>query len=232
MNRFAFLMVLIVVTTFPAIGQSQQETRKDNTWYEQALRHLNPNDIDYGSIWEQRKRAILDQIGNPHFQYSFVATVTVVVLLALLCLQRVSHKRALDIAALSIADVLRHDEYSRQVADEAIRRYNEHIEGCNRLIEAGQDSEAELQRVRKELADTKAENKSLRNQLATAQKSPAPGKTQEKAEQPPPVKRVKQEEESERGHLVDQIRSLQKALREEQRKNQHARGTSVDDHRA
>ena len=232
MNRVAFVAVVIVVATFSAYGQSQKETRKDTTWYEQALRHLNPNDIDYGSIWEQRKRAILDQIGNPHFQYSFVATVTVVVLLAWLCLQRVSHKRALDIAALSIADVLRHDEYSRQVADEAIRRYNEHIEGCNRLIEAGQDSEAELQRVRKELADTKAENKSLRNQLTTAQKSPAPGKTQEKVEQPPPVKRVKEEEESERGHLVDQIRSLQKALREEQRKNQQARGTSVDDHRA
>jgi hypothetical protein len=232
MNRFAVVLIVIVVATFPSYGQSQKEIRKDKTWYEQALRHLNPNDIDYGSIWEQRKRTILDQVGNRYFQYSFVATAGIVVLFVLLCVQRMSHKRSLDIATLSIADVLRHDEYSRQVADEAIRRYNEHIEGCNRLIEAGQDSEAQLERVRKELADTKAENKSLRNQLATAQKSPAPGKTQEKVDQPPAVKRVKEEKESERGHLVDQIQSLQKALREEQRKNQQAKGTSVDDHRA
>ena len=103
------------------------------------------------------------------------------------------------------------------------RRHNEHIECCNRLIEAGQDSEAELQRVRKELADTKAENKSLRNQLATAQKYPAPGKVQGKVESPPPVK---EEKESKPGHLVARIQSLQKELREEQRKNQQARGTS------
>jgi hypothetical protein len=232
MNRFAVVLIVMVVATFPAYGQSQKEIQKNKTWYEQALRHLNPNDIDYGSTWEQRKRTILDQVGNRYFQYSFVATVGIVVLFVLLCVQRMSHKRALDIAALSIADVLRHDEYSRQVADEAIRRYNEHIEGCNRLIEAGQDSEAELQRVRKELADTKAENKSLRNQLAGAQKGPTPGKAQQKVEQPPPVKPVKEEKESAPGHLVAQIQSLQKALREEQRKNQQVRGTSVDDHRA
>src|SRR5215831_1054710 len=187
MNRFTVVLVVIVVATLPAYGQARKQIQRDRTWYDQALHHLNPNDFDYGAIWEQRKRAILDQVGNPYFQYSFVATVGVVVLLALLCIQRVSHKRALNIAALSIADVLRHDEYSRQVADEAIRRHNEHIESCNRLIEAGQDSEAELQRVRKELADTKAENKSLRNQLATAQKNPATGKAQGKVEASPPV---------------------------------------------
>ena len=230
MNRYAVVIVLMVVASLSAYGQARKQTQRDNTWYEQALHHLNPNDIPYGAIWEQRKRAILNQAGNPYFQYSFVATVGVLVLLGLLCVQHVSHKRALDIAALSIADVLRHDEYSRQVADEAIRRYNEHIESCNRLIESGQDNEAELQRARKELADTKAENKSLRNQLATAQKYPATGKAQGKLEASPPP--AKEEKESKPGHLVARIQSLQKELREEQRKNQQVRGTSVDDHRA
>src|SRR5215813_3485570 len=194
MNRFAVVIVLMVVASLSAYGQARKQTKRDNTWYEQALHHLKPNDIDYGAIWEQRKRALLDQAGNPYFQYSFVATVGVLVLLGLLCVQHVSRKRALDIAALSIADVLRHDEYSRQAADEAIRSYNEHIESCNRLIEAGHDSEAELQRVRKELADTKGENKSLRNQLATAQKTAA-GKAQGKVEASPPL--VQEEKESE-----------------------------------
>jgi len=73
MNRFALVVAVIVVSTFPAYGQVTKQTGNDTTWYEQALRHLNPNDIDYGSIWEQRKRAILDQVGSPYFQYSFVA---------------------------------------------------------------------------------------------------------------------------------------------------------------
>jgi hypothetical protein len=229
MKRWASILIVFIVTTFPVYSQARKQTRKDDTWYEQALRHLNPNNIDYGSIWEQRKRAILNQIGTPYFEYSFAATAAVVVLLTLLCVQRMSHKRALNIAALSIADVLRHDEYSRQVADEAIRRYNEHIESCNRLIEAGQDDEAELQRVRKELADTREENKSLRNQLATTQKMIAGMMPQGKGEQSPPVH---QEKESEPGHLAARIVSLEKQLRAEQRKNQHGKGTSVDDHRA
>src|SRR5437660_503518 len=142
MKRSAFVLLVIIVTTVPVYSQARKQVRQDNTWNEQALRHLNPNNIDYGSIWEQRNQAILKQIGNPYFQYSFAATAGVVALLTLLCVQRMSHKRALDVAVLSIADVLRHDEYSRQVADEAIRRHNEHIESCNRLIEAGQDDAA------------------------------------------------------------------------------------------
>ena len=229
MKCWAFVLIVMIVTTVPVYSQARKQTRQADTWYEQVLRHLNPNNIDYGSIWEQRKQAILQQIGNPYFQYSFAATAAVLVLLALLCVQRMSHKRALDVAVLSIADVLRHDEYSRQIADEAIRRHNEHIESCNRLIEAGQDDAAELQRIRKELADTQAENKSLRSQLAGTQKIIADIAAQGKTEQ---TATVAQEKESEPGHLVVRIASLEKQLRAEQRKNQHAKGTSVNDHRA
>src|SRR5207249_2777930 len=127
----------------------------------------------------------------------FAATAAIVVVLTLLCVQRVSHKRALNIAAASLADVLRHDEHSRQVAREAIRRYNEHIENCNRVIETGQDglskstseTEAELQRVRTELADTREENKALRNELAKKQKIIAGMTSRESPEQAPPVQR-------------------------------------------
>jgi hypothetical protein len=60
MKRWASILIVFIVTTFPVYSQAWQQTRKDYTWYEQALRHLNPNNIDYGSIWEQRKRAILN----------------------------------------------------------------------------------------------------------------------------------------------------------------------------
>ena len=229
MKRCAFLLMTFFVTTVPVYSQARQQSRKNGTWYEEALHSLNPNDIDYGSLWEEGKRAILHKMGNPYFEYSFAATAAVVVLLTLVCVQRVSRKRALELAALSIADILRHDEYSRQVAEEAIRRYNDHIESCNRLIEAGRDHEAELQRVRKELADTRDENRKLRNDLAEKQKIIAGMTQQEKAEPAPPVQK---EGESTPGHLLAHVRSLEKQLREAQRKNQQRKGTSVHDHRA
>ena len=52
---------------------------------------------------------------------------------------------------------------------------------------------------------------------------------QEKAEQAPPVQK---EGESTPGHLLAHVRSLEKQLREAQRKNQQRKGTSVHDHRA
>jgi hypothetical protein len=209
-------------------SQARHAAKRNDTWYEQALRHLNPRNIDYGSVWEERKRSLLQQLGSPYFQYGFAATAAVLVLATVLWVERRSHKRALDIAALTIADILRHDEYSRNVADDAIGRYNEHIEGCNRSIETGRDTEVELRRVRKELADTREENRALRNELAKKLKSagertpPAattetPGAPKEKAAEP--------------GHLAARIDSLEKQLRAERRKHP-AKGTSVDDHRA
>jgi len=41
-----------------------------------------------------------------------------------------------------LGEALRHDHYSREGAREAIRRYNEHIDKCNRVIEAQEASRA------------------------------------------------------------------------------------------
>jgi hypothetical protein len=221
----AFLFFVITVSAY---SQARHAPKRNDTWYEQALRHLNPRNVDYGSIWEVRKRALLQQVGSPYFQYSFAATATVLVLMTLLCVARRSHKRALDIAALAIADILRHDEYSRNVADDAIRRYNEHIEGCNRSIETGRDTEAELGRLRRELADTREENRALRNELAKKLKTAAE-RTPPAATTEAPT--VPNEKAAEPGHLAARIASLEKQLRAERRKHP-AKGTSVDDHRA
>ena len=237
MTRPASILFVFLLATWPAYSSAAQQRPKRETWYEVALRQINPKNTDFGSLWEQRKRAILNQIGNRYFQYGYAATAATVVLLALLCVQRVSHKRALDIAAQSIADVLHHDEHSRQVAREAIRRYNEHIENCNRVIETGQDglskstseTEAELQRVRTELADTREENKALRNELAKKQKIIEGMTPRESPEQAPPVQT---EMEFAPAQYIARINALEKQLRAEQRKNQHAKGTSVNDHRA
>src|SRR5207244_3385699 len=178
-------------------GYSQAAKPRPNrdTWYEQALRRVNPDNTDYGSIWEQRKQAFIGQFGNRYFQYSLGSTAAMVLLLTVTIVQRVSYKRALDVAAQSIADILRHDEYSRQAAREAIRRYNDHIETFNRVIEAKQEglskstsaTESELQRVTQELSDTREENKALRSELAKKSRTAAATTPGPAVEQAPPV---------------------------------------------
>jgi hypothetical protein len=232
MTRFILIICALLLAVSPLYSETSKQKPKHDTWYEQALRRINPDNTDFGSIWEQRKQAFLSQLGNRYFQYSFGATVAIIILLTGLLLQRMSHKRALDIAARSIGDVLHHDEHSRQAARQAIRRYNEHIEACNRVVERKQEglfksistTESELQRVRQELADTREENKALRNDLA--KKAKASGSAYTEQSQP-----AQTEMEFAPAQYIARINSLEKQLRAEQRKNQQLKGTSVDDHR-
>ncbi|MBZ5631023.1 MAG: hypothetical protein LAO06_19390, partial [Acidobacteriia bacterium] len=50
--------------------------------------------------------------------------------------QRIDHRRSMWITAEMMTDLYNHDAYSRQVARDAIQKYNDHIERCNRAIEA------------------------------------------------------------------------------------------------
>ena len=50
--------------------------------------------------------------------------------------QWIDHRRAMWITAEMMTDLYKHDAYSRGVAREAIQTYNDHIERCNRAIEA------------------------------------------------------------------------------------------------
>jgi chromosome segregation ATPase len=91
----------------------------------------------------------------------------------------IDHRRALWVTAEWMADLYNHDLYSREAAREAIQRYNDHIERCNRAIEAGESGHsilgaggaeaealrAELQRVGGELTTVKRENEIIQEQL-------------------------------------------------------------------
>jgi hypothetical protein len=220
MTRLRSLLFVLLLTSCPIYGLASPQRPKRDTWYEWALRHVNPDNTDFGSMWEERKRAFIGQFGNPCFKFSVVAMTAFMLSFTVNCVQRVSHKRALNNAAQSIADVLRHDQYSRQVAREAIRRYNDHIEACNRMIEARQEglsksmsaTESELQRVTQELEDTRDENRGLRNDLAKKAKISA-GMTPRPAgegEQP-----VQAPMESVQAQYIERINVLEKQVREE-----------------
>jgi hypothetical protein len=234
MKRCAFVLCVALLVPALSYGKTSKTRPKlPETWYELALRRINPDNIDYGGIWEERKRAILDQFGNPYFQYSFASTAAIVILLAIFSVQRVSHKRALDHAAQSIADVLRHDEYSRQAAHEAIRRYNDHIEKCNRMVEADESGRwkwvataelealnSKVQHVAAELAAAREEVKKLTAELndksVLIAEISVRGKGGSDAKQNGPPA------------YIERINQLELELNQEKKKNLRVKATGLD----
>ncbi len=128
------------------------------TWYEFALRQFNPDDVDY-SRWIERQRQVFIEarLKNPYFLYSLCTTL-VLLSMAVVCAKlRIDHRRAMWITAEMMADIYNQDAYSRRIAQEAIEKYNTHIERCNRAVEAAGQGEAvsttgsEIEQLRGEL---------------------------------------------------------------------------------
>jgi len=74
------------------------------------------------------------------------------------------------ITAEMMTDLYNHDAYSRQVARDAIEKYNDHIERCNRAIEAAEHgtsvlgTEADDERLRTELRSVAGERDSYKRE--------------------------------------------------------------------
>jgi hypothetical protein len=82
------------------------------------------------------------------------------------------------------------------------------------------------------LADTREENKTLRNELAKKQKIIAGMTPRETPVQDSQTQPVQTEMEFSPAPYIERINTLEKQLRAEQRKNQNVKGTSVNDRRA
>ena len=135
----------------------------------------------------------------------------------------------------SMADVRRHDEYARQAAREAIRRYNEHIESCNRVIEAADSGarwmssaevealELEAHQACNEATALREETKRLRDEVqkqsvVIAGMPARPGEVQASL----PFKK-----DATVSQYVTRINELQQELLEERKKNQRRKSTPV-----
>jgi hypothetical protein len=117
----------------------QQPNQRQQTWYEFMLKQFNRENKDYGRwIEERRQEFIAARLNNPYFAYSVCMSVGILVVTTVCVKLRIDHRRAMWITAEMMADVYNQDAYSRQIAHEAIDRYNKHIERCNRAIEAGE----------------------------------------------------------------------------------------------
>ncbi|MGA1998250.1 MAG: hypothetical protein ABSH45_20990 [Bryobacteraceae bacterium] len=125
---------------------------------------LNPHDVDLGAAWETRRRAWLENAGaNRYFWYSFAATAAVILSWFALAWVQTDRVRERWQLAEHAADALRYAEYCKRRAREAISRYNEHVESCNRVIEAGDSGvatpeTANLEGYKRELQRLKSDN--------------------------------------------------------------------------
>jgi len=133
------------------------------TWYDALFRSLNPMDVDWGARWEQRRRIFLENsVGNKYFVYTAALSLLLTWLAVVVAWQRWDHAERLKALAQSTADVLNYASYWKQAAGEAIRRHNDHIERCNRVIEAGESGVplgdvADALRLRRELEESRTE---------------------------------------------------------------------------
>jgi hypothetical protein len=133
---------------------------------------LNPRDVNLGAMWEERRRAWLENAGaNRYFWYSFGATI--VVILSWFALAWVQNDRVRERWQLAehAADALRYAEYCKRKAKEAIDRYNLHTETCNRVIEAGESGiatpeTANLEDYKREIQRLKSDNDAKELQVA------------------------------------------------------------------
>ena len=232
-----FLLSLFLWTALPLYSETPSRRPSSETWYERVLHQINPENIDYGAIWEERKKAFMDRIGSPYFQYCFAATVTIVWLFIVLFAQHVSQRRKDEIAVGAIADVLRHDAYSREKAREAIRRYNDHIEACNRVIEAEESgasrwvSSAELEALKSELeqyrndaAALREETKRLREECEKHKATVAELSLHSRSDVQPALPFANDTRVAE---LVTRVNELQDELIAERKKNQRIKANSV-----
>jgi hypothetical protein len=132
---------------------------RGGTWYEFLLRRFNPHNVDYGQWLEHERQAFLEaRLRNPYFVYCAATTLALLVMAVICAKLRINHRRAMWITAEMMADLYNQDAYSRKIAQEAIERYNTHIEHCNRAIEAAERGDtiagkgSEVEQLKGELA--------------------------------------------------------------------------------
>lgn len=141
-----------------AAEQARQPHEQPQTWYEYALSHLNPGNVDYGRAMEERRRALLEAtVKNEYFKYSFATTALLLLLMAVCTKLVIDLKRRNWLMAEMAADLVSHDERSRQAARDAIQRHNDHMERCNRVVEAQESG--------RPILGTSSETNELRDKL-------------------------------------------------------------------
>lgn len=159
-------------------------SRRQPSFWEFWLRQFNPKNVNYGTWLEEKRRAFLRQAGaNPYFWFAFAELAAICFLVLCVAKGRIDRKDTEWEAASFMADLANYAEYCRQHATEAIQKHNEHIEVCNRVIEAeetgrpitsagsGGDWKPEMDALREKADRLEIENARLKGQLEAKEAS-------------------------------------------------------------
>ena len=148
------------------------------TWYDALLHSLNPRNIDWGMSWERRRANFLENTaGNRYFV--FCAFLVLCFYAALVTMGWIvwDHKKDIRYFETELVKGRNWASYWRNRAMEAIGKHNDHIEKCNRVIEAGEtgiplgdaaeaiDLRLDLERARAELQNVTSEKLRLKGEL-------------------------------------------------------------------
>ncbi len=184
MRRTVCCSLLTVVLSFAASNLRAQTPRQPSlgrdTWYEFVLKRLKRSGFDYGAWLEERREAFLEAtVKEPDFWYSLLVTAWSLFMMSAYAKSHLDHGRKMRVTEEMMADIYSHDFHSREVANEAIKRHNQHIEQCNRAIEASEAGDgrpgwgdtqidslrAELQRLAGQLEATTQDRNKLQEEL-------------------------------------------------------------------
>src|SRR5215471_2943578 len=106
------------------------------TPWQAIVNYFNPHHLNMGQLFAERKQAWLDNaLYNQYFWYSFWVTGLLILSWFAIAWIHNDRVRATRELAECASDALRYSEYCKREAKEAIRRHNEHIEECNRIVE-------------------------------------------------------------------------------------------------
>jgi hypothetical protein len=233
-----------------AAARAQGHVRQQpDTWYEFVLKRFNPTNFDNGKWLEVRRRTFLEAtVKNPYFPYSFWLTGGFLLLMTAHAKLRIDRRRERVLTEEMMVDLYNHDAYSREAAREAIKRYNQHIEQCNRVIEAeesgrptswtGSDAgepSTKLQQLAEQLTAMTRERDTLRGELGektnvvadmSLRMEALSRKTNDKGDprDAQAVQTSSNAEQSDSARLMNHINSLQQQLYAERQKNKRLKG--------
>ena len=146
------------------------------TPWQAIVNYFNSHHLNMGQLFAERKQAWLDNaLYNQYFWYSFWVTgLLILSWFAIAWIHSDRHRATWELAECA-SDALRYSEYCKREAKEAIRRHNDHIEKCNRIIEDNRSGlmttpgTADLEFSKQELARLRNDNESKTLQLEHVQ---------------------------------------------------------------
>jgi hypothetical protein len=157
--------------------------KQNDDFFHASTKLVNPKNVDYGGMLEQRRKAFLEaSVTNPFFWYSALTTGLLMVLMLAYGVRLIDEKRRLWRAAEILTDVWNDAELARMAAQAAIEKHNGHMLECNRVIEAqisgraspaaveADDARKELASVRSKLDKVDSERKAIQAKLDEKEK--------------------------------------------------------------